>query len=62
IYAQGADNADVFKPQIDEINKFFKAFGWDLEKTFVVAGTSSPGFKLDDKLIEDAIKAGEALV
>ena len=41
------------KTQIDEINKFFKAFGWDLEKTFVVAGTSSPGFKLDDKLIEE---------
>ena len=62
IYAQGADNADVFKPQINEINKFFKAFGWDVEKTFVVAGTSSPDFKLDDKLMEDAVEAGKALV
>ena len=62
IYAQGADNADAFKAQIDATNNFFKAFGWDVEKTFVVAGTSSPDFKLDDKLMEDAVEAGKALV
>ena len=52
----------AFHGIILSINKFFKAFGWDVEKTFVVAGTSSPDFKLDDKLMEDAVEAGKALV
>ena len=62
IYTQGADNENAFKPQIDATNGFFKGFGWNVEKTFIVSGTSSPDFKLDDKLMEDAVKSGEMLV
>ncbi|MEG0999216.1 MAG: flavodoxin family protein [Clostridiales bacterium] len=61
IFTQGSGDPETYKTITDSINGFFTMFGWNVEKTLICGGTTSPDFKLSDELLKSALQAGETL-
>lgn len=62
IYSQGNADPEFMKGAIDGNNMFFKMFGWELLKSFLIYNTNDPENKIDDDMLKDAYEAGRKIV
>ncbi|MBC2578883.1 flavodoxin family protein [Clostridium sp. DJ247] len=62
VYTQGNPDKDMFKSSIEETNRFFSIFGWNLVNSLLCYGTINPNFAISESLLDEAYKAGEDLV
>ncbi len=61
IFSQGNGNPDFMKDITQKTNSFFKMFGWDLVKSFLVVDTHNPDCAISESMMKDAFEAGKLL-
>ncbi|MDL2237510.1 flavodoxin family protein [Christensenellaceae bacterium OttesenSCG-928-K19] len=61
VFVQGADDKGKNQNVIDDMHKLFIGFGWQVEDSFLICGTSDPNYELPDGLLQQARRAGEKI-
>ena len=60
VYAQGNPNPDKFEALVERTNDLFKLFGWEVQDSLLVSGTSGKE-EVEAELLERAFEAGKRL-
>ena len=47
---------------IDALNGLIRGYGWELVKSYLIAGTVQPDYAIPEKQLEEAYRLGQQLV
>ena len=55
-------NSCIRQDAIDPLNGLIRGYGWDLMKSYLIAGTVQPDYAIPEKQLEEAYQLGQQLV
>lgn len=62
IFAQAKADPAVMQDAIDGLNGLIGGYGWDLVRSYLIAGTVQPDYVIPEKQLEEAYQLGQLLV
>lgn len=62
IFAQAKADPNVMQSAIDSVNGLIRGYGWELTRSFLIAGTVQPDYALPETMLREAYQVGQALV
>ncbi|MBP3683607.1 MAG: flavodoxin family protein [Oscillospiraceae bacterium] len=62
IFAQAKADPAVMQGAIDSVNGLIGGYGWELIRSFLIAGTVDPQYRLEESLLAEAYQVGQQLV
>lgn len=62
IFAQAKKDPAVMQDAIDSVNGLINGYGWELIRSFLIAGTVDPQYALEESLLAEAYQVGQQLV
>jgi len=62
IFAQAKADPNVMQSAIDSVNGLIRGYGWELTRSFLIAGTVQPDYAAPESMLREAYQAGQMLV
>ena len=62
IFAQAKTDPAVMQDEINAVNGLIVGYGWELVRSFLIAGTVNADYTLTESLLEEAWQVGQSLV
>lgn len=62
IFAQAKTDPAVMQDEINAVNGLIVGYGWELVRSFLIAGTVNADYTLTESLLEEAWQLGQSLV